>query len=455
MQLLVLLGSLIWLRSVQLAVLIGVIVAMMGLTPRVSAQTSEAERPPVTFEDVLANPADAQLNFRFARQQVAAGDLTGAAVTLERILITYPNLQDIRLFYAIVLYRLDNYLEAEAELRRINVELLPDELKSEVGKYLDLIERRRQKTRYYAIAGVGVQYDSNATAAPSSERVSVFDVQFPVSGAEDDFGLFARASFGFSHDLGLQIESDVVGDLTFYGREQVEVESQDLRLVFGNLGTVHHFVWGDLEPGVTFGWLELSNQTFYHTIGPRVGVKRRINQDVTLRGEASVTYESFHGIRESQTASDRTGGRYDFGAGFDYTLTPTNLLRVKAIVTRKDAREDFEEYYGARIEATLTTLLFGDHFLQTGAILGFRDYDDPDPFFSSRTRRDEFGLLRLAYGVPLSSIIRRATGSPPDKLFEDVLVVPSIELYRQNSNITNFDYDNARVMLSLTKRFDF
>jgi len=432
-----------------------VALALLVPPPAAWGQTAEQEPSPVTFKDVLANPADPQLNYRFARQQVEAGDLTGAAVTLERILITYPNLQDIRLFYAVVLYRLDNYLEAEAEFRRINIEQLPDALKGEVEKYLALIERRRRQTRFYAIAGVGIQFDTNATAAPSSERVSVLNVLFPVSGAEDDFGFFARGTFGFSHDLGLQLESDVVGELTLFAREQVEVESQDLKLVFGNLGTVHHFTWGDLEPGVGFGWLELSGQTFYHAFAPRLAVKRRLNKDLLLRGETSLTYESFHGIRESQTASDRTGPRYEFGAGFDYTLTPVNLLRVMGIVTRKDAREDFEEYDGMRLEATLTTLLFGDHFLQTGLMLGYRSYDDPDTFLSSRTRRDEFALARLAYGLPLSSVVRRVTGAPSDKLLEDVLVVPSIELYRQNSNITNFDYDNVRLMLSLTKRFDF
>lgn len=455
MQKRVLLGSPARLLSYKLGVLSLLAASLLAQAPAAWAQATDKEPPPVTFGDVLANPADAELNFRFARQQVADGDLTGAAVTLERILITYPNLQDIRLFYAIVLYRLDNFLEAEAELRRINVEQLPDTLKGEVEKYLALVERRRQTTRYYAIAGIGVQYDTNATASPASERVSVLDVQFPVSGAEDDIAYSARATLGFSHDLGSQIETDVVGELTFYGREQIEVDSQDLKLAFGNIGTVHHFAWGDLEPGVGFGWLQLSDQTFYRAIGPHLAAKRRMSKDLTLRGEASATYESFHPIDESRTADDRTGFRYEFGAGVDYTVTPTNLLRVKGIVTRKHADEGFERYTGARVEATLTTLLFGDHFLQTGITLGHRSYDDPDTFFSSRTREDDFALVRLAYGLPLSFIVRRITGAPPDKLFEDVLIVPSIELYRQNSNVTNFDYDNARLMLSLTKRFDF
>ena len=52
----------------------------------------------VSFQDVLANPQDAGLSFRYARQQVAAGNLTGATASLERMLIHNPDLHEVRLF---------------------------------------------------------------------------------------------------------------------------------------------------------------------------------------------------------------------------------------------------------------------------------------------------------------------------------------------------------------------
>ncbi len=433
----------------------GVLTLVLAGTDVVAQAKGDAAPAPVTFADVLANPGDVGLNFRFARQQVEAGDLTGAAVTLERILIAQPQLQDIRLFDAVVLYRLDDYLEAEAELERIPTEGLPEKLKAEVDKYLALIERRRRTTRFYAITGIGVQYDSNVTAAPSSERVSVLNVQFPVDGAEDDMGYSARATFGLSRDMGTQIESDFIAEVTFFTREQANEDSQSTKLAFAKVGTEHHFGWGDLEPSLGLGWLELSHQTFYHALGPRLAAKRRLNKNFLVRGETSFTHEKFKGIAESRRAPDRTGNRFQYGVGIDYTLSAKNLLRVTSTYTKKNAKETFEEFDGVRIGATLTTLLFGDHFLQSGVAVGFRTYDVPDPFFSSRTRRDEFIQLRFAYGLPFSAITRRLTGAEPSDFFKDVLVVPSLEFYRQNSNITNFDYDNARVMLTLTKRFDF
>jgi Flp pilus assembly protein TadD len=70
----------------------------------------------VTYEDVLANPDNIDLNFAYAQVQIARGDLKNAAATLERILLIEQDLPRVRLLYAIVLFRLDNLDEAEREL---------------------------------------------------------------------------------------------------------------------------------------------------------------------------------------------------------------------------------------------------------------------------------------------------------------------------------------------------
>lgn len=67
---------------------------------RAAAEAREAQQaqgPAISFADVLKDPDNIELNFRFARQKVAEGDLRGAASTLERILLVQPNLGQIRL----------------------------------------------------------------------------------------------------------------------------------------------------------------------------------------------------------------------------------------------------------------------------------------------------------------------------------------------------------------------
>ena len=56
------------------------------------------------------------MNLRFARSQIARENIRGASATLERILLLEPGRPDVRLLYAVVLFRLDNTQDAEREL---------------------------------------------------------------------------------------------------------------------------------------------------------------------------------------------------------------------------------------------------------------------------------------------------------------------------------------------------
>ena len=68
------------------------------------------------FEAVLATPDDPDLNLAYARAAADIGDLNGAAAALERVLIADPNRHGARLFYAVLLFRLDDLQGAREQL---------------------------------------------------------------------------------------------------------------------------------------------------------------------------------------------------------------------------------------------------------------------------------------------------------------------------------------------------
>ena len=97
----------------------------------------------ITFAQILADPDNIDLNFQYAKNQAAEGDLRGASGTLERILLINPDLPQVRLIYAIVLFRLDNINEAEREFRAVTGSNLSPNLRAEIAGYLKRIEQRR------------------------------------------------------------------------------------------------------------------------------------------------------------------------------------------------------------------------------------------------------------------------------------------------------------------------
>src|SRR6185295_8747340 len=119
------------------------------------------EGPRVDYADVLKEPDNVDLNYRFAQTQVRDGDLRGAASTLERILLRNPGLAQVRLLYAIVLFRLDSVYEAEREFRVLDEMVLPQDVRREVERYRRELARRKERTRYSANLTFGGQYDTN------------------------------------------------------------------------------------------------------------------------------------------------------------------------------------------------------------------------------------------------------------------------------------------------------
>lgn len=120
----------------------------------------------VSYADVLKDPDNVDLNFRYAKSQIAQGNVLGAAATLERILLVSPDLPQIRLTYAIVLYRLDSIDEAEVEFKKLQKLKMADSQRAEKDRFLLAIKKRRQKTKYKVTAGFGLKRDSNVNAGP-------------------------------------------------------------------------------------------------------------------------------------------------------------------------------------------------------------------------------------------------------------------------------------------------
>ena len=88
-------------------------------TAPVEAPGEAREPARIEYREILKDPDNISLNFRFARQQVQDGNIKGASATLERILLIQPDLAVVRLFYTAVLIRLDSLAEASQQLELV------------------------------------------------------------------------------------------------------------------------------------------------------------------------------------------------------------------------------------------------------------------------------------------------------------------------------------------------
>jgi hypothetical protein len=424
------------------------------------AEHSAAELQPlepgrtVTYDDVLKNPDDVELNYLFAQSQVAAGDVRGAASTLERILLIAPDLARVRLLYAVVLYRLDNLDEAEREFRAVQKLPMSEQLRSEVDFYLEQIALRRKTTRYTGTLGGGMQFDSNRNAGPEHDRVLFLDTPLRlVTGKKDsDWSGVMLAGLRATHDLGFDEGHQLLGGVQVYGQKQIDQTDLDLMAISGDVGGLYRSQIADVQPSIYGSYLNLGGESYVSTAGGGFRADRRVSGTLDLFTRFRFDYEFFDQLHDSPTTNERTGARVAGGVGASWTPRPAVRFDTLVGGLHKEAREDFYTYTGPVAAVTGTFLLGGGQFVLSTFSFEYDGYEGPEPLVSRRTRHDEVYLGALTYGAPLGFLLPFL--SPPRAIRDTLLTVNATYLNEQSS-IENYQYDDWRFTVLLTKNFDF
>ena len=419
---------------------------------------------PVSLDEVLRDPDNIKLNYRYAQTQVADGNLRGAAATLERILLINPELSNIRLYYANLLYRLDNMTEARTQLAILEGKRLSDANQEKAEILRSRVERRSKRTTYSANIGAGFNYQNNANFAPEDEAIDVLvptpigsiqivNLETPDSEQEDDTAFFATAGIGFRHDLGYQRGHETFGSLQVIWNEQDQVDSSDYHAVSGNLGIRWRADFADIIGRVILGQFNLDDDDKYLvTSGIEGGLERKyLNDKLSMSA-------SYRGVHEDYDNSDdfsfeRTGMRHEYIFGARYLLAPDQRLGGSLTYTDKNADKEWKEYDGWEASVDHTWLLGQGMYVVNQLSYGNEDYSDPDPKISTRTRDDDIFRYRLSFSSPLKSLFSNSTSLP--KSIADVRFHASLQYMDNSSNIRNYDYDNTKASVFVTKRFDF
>lgn len=408
----------------------------------------------VTYADILANPDDVELNYLYAQSQVAAGELRGAAATLERILMLAPDLARVRLLYAVVLFRLDNLSESEREFRNVSQLPMPQSLREEVDHYLEEIAARRKVTRVTGNLGLGMQWDSNRNAGPDSGEVLFFDTPFSlVTGKKQgDFSGLMLAGVRAQHDLGYDAGHQLIGAAQVFGQKQIDVTSLDLGAFSGEAGGLIRAPFVDIQPSLYTTYLNLAGESYVSTVGTGVRASHRFSQAFEVAARFRFDYEFFESLDTSPITDQRTGGRYEGGLGASWTPLPT--LRIDAGVgfVDKQADQAYYTYVGPQAVLGTTWLLGQGQFLLSTFFFEYDGYEGPEPFVSTTTRRDQWYRGRVSYGAPLGFLLPFL--SPP-RAIRDTVMTANVEYLNVQSNITNYQFDDWRLSILFTKSFDF
>ncbi len=429
-----------------------------------AAQGQSSLGETVSYADVLKDPDNVDLNFRYAKSQIANGNVRGAAGTLERILLVTPNLPQIRLTYAIVLYRLDNINEAEREFLALQKLEMADSLRAEIDRFMAAIEQRRQKTKYKVQVSFGLKRDSNVNASPRRGTILAGGLKFlPVGRAQKqaDFALLGYISGEVRQDLGRQSRDELIISGSYYHNEQFAIDPQDLQSGSATVALKLPFENFLFTPKFSYTNLRLSREKFFSGYSAELRFDRRnVIPALGIEGHflARGTRENFHSIFETASGLQQTGFRWEWEVGLTKQFSPEHRLEGTAKFTRK-LPQSFapNDYRGYKAGVRHTWALGEGQFLLSNASLENKLYKRADPLVTNfQVRHDQLLRISLTYGASVGFLFDKMNFKHAyfDALRDFTWTITG-ELTEQLSNIENFSYANRRAQTMFTKTWNF
>jgi hypothetical protein len=425
--------------------------ALLALTTAeiVICNQAIAQESGPSFEQILANPDDPQLNLDYARAETKAGHLLTAAAALERVLSAHPGAHSVRLFYAALLYRLDDLQGAQAQLKILEGAPLPPLQTKEREKFNRLTASARKTTKISGQVSAGIDYESDAQGALLTE----FDfLGTPVRkpGAANVFTARVDVTSALNPSL------DIYGSASGYSRSSISGPKDNLlsgEIRLGLAGSELHDGW---KGGIVARRYLLFSAPYLTEYGAQGEYAWHPDTSLTLRANLEMVQQDYH---EPLIAALSTlglingthdGFRANAGLGLDYRLTAGSTIGGMLGFETKNASYQpfsYDEPYGkAYYHAAL-----GDGIsLDLTGGMRFPEYHATDAFFLGVKRRSVQGDAGVSLGVPLSAMT--ADGATADEL-ENIALVAGITYSSRDERFPLADFESAGGSLKLVWRF--
>lgn len=401
----------------------------------------------VTYEQILAAPDDEQLNLIYARQQVASGRLQQAAAALERLLLQRPNWDSVRLFYGIVLYRLDDLEGAKRELELLEGRGLTPVQEADRGRYLKRAVNKSKSLRITSRYSIGGRYDTNPG------RVSDAVAASTSTDSDDDFAFAATSRFRLEADLNNGRRDYFFLQTNGHLREFFDIDRADLISSRARGGVKLHHENGSFTPFGTYSSIWLQGENLRRSYGGGLDAAWSLNSQVSLLVKAQGIYEDYDTTSYSTIGDMRDG--WKVGGGFKFRWRPSDSVTIYAGADyySKDAESDGFSYDSGKVSASARKLLGMGRYLTFAASYTHKEYEEPDTFYSDTiTREDDIFRVRAAAGAPLSTLF---SGAELPAFMGSIVAQIGGTYHVQNSSIEELDIENFSVDVTLIKRFAF
>lgn len=433
--------------------------------PRAQPKAEEPPPPPtaeiqrqydIAFQEMLKQPANLDVLFKFAGLASQTGDLEGAISALERMLLIDPNLPRVRLELGVLYYRLASYEVARTYLETaLAAPNLPPEVRERAQQFMAQIESREQPSHFAGEFFLGLRYQSNANLGPASSNILLFGLPSQLgqsSVGTPDWGTVASFQIRHTYDFGRQDKSTLETIVTGYANRQFQVSAANVALLDLSSGPRFQIFPGtyedmSLKPFVTGGIVTVNDALYYAAVG--AGLEYNVLLSSRLRNVTSFTFRKHDNENNwyLPTNYQYRGTEYTGQTGFQFQLTDQVTLYSSGTLQRYETEQTPAQSYILAGLGGGMVFRFADPVLKTGlpwsinvgATEQWWSYDAPDVTVAPNILRYQNDtILNLVLSIPFDD---RTTFSVTGSRYVRAATLP------------NYMFENNSIMFGVGWRF--
>ena len=414
----------------------------------------------ITFEEILEDPADLELNLKYAKEQEGLGRYKTTLSTLERLNMLYPVNTDLKLYLISILLKLDSAAKLQLMLETMMQDPnTTDETRKYIEKTLATIrEQSEPKGRWFAFADLSyMQTDhSNIDGVSKSGKLYAKDV------IDDFVGL--KYDKAYSRGASITVGKNLDQTSAFSLNTGFNINTQN-KNTGRNLEGENDLAFASLTYSKILNKHYLMPYLFYSRPNQRHSITADSNtkgvgfnntysldntSDITYGSSFSSTIFNMKSSNEEDKVDDGNNLTYSGNVGFNFTFSDINLISTKLSLTKKEAEAEYNGYLGHGLNVGYTRILpFGNLKIEKNYQRNI--FDEKNTFIHSTIdRKDDIETSQIQLSGRIIQLIPFLKKIDPKGLF-----FYNLKYNESDSESTLLQNSTIRetVSFNITKRF--
>lgn len=373
--------------------------------------SSKSLHAEITFQEILENPSDLEMNLKYASEQEALGRYKSTLTTLERLNMLYPVNTDIKLYLISILLKMDSAVKLQLMIETM---LQDQNTTKDTRDYIEEIlqtirEQSKPEAKWFAYADVNYMQTDHSNIDGISKTGNLFASDNIQSFASDSLRYDKTYSRGSSVTFGKNLSANSAISLT----AGLSINTQNKGVLNENdvvSTSVSYSKISGKHMSIPYIFYSRPNERSAADVSTRgIGFNNsyRVDDNNSIAYSASASSSIYNKVarKESELADDANNDIYTLSVGNNYTFSGVNLISTKFSYLEKDAKADYNAYNGSSFNIGYTRVLpFGT--LKLEKTFQRNIYDSRNSFINSTiNRKDDIDISKIQLSGKITQLI--------------------------------------------------